>query len=125
MKQSEVVIGKVYAIKVSGVLQPVRIDSNHAKSWPRRLRRYTGVNLRTGRTIDHITAARMQHELCGKDGKCFKRPGHVPGHDEDEPRYKFCERQTKDGVCGRPLDAHGCCGFESLHLNQTLEGAPR
>lgn len=123
IKQADVIVGKVYAVRVSGVLSPIRIDSNHGKAgWPRRLIRFHGVNLRTGKTI-HLTAARISHELCGHGGKCFKRPGHVPGHEEDA--YRFCERETARGVCGMRLNAHGYCGFESTHLNQTLEGGSR
>src|ERR1700723_2352250 len=72
MKQSEVTIGAVYQVKVSGVVKPVRIDSQddpyiHDGSFHHynRRRRFNGTVLTTGRKI-RLTAARMRKELITK-----------------------------------------------------------
>jgi len=54
MKKSEVEIGGVYVAKVSGRLVAVRID-HEAPS-----RGWYGTNLRTGRTIRILSAARLR-----------------------------------------------------------------
>lgn len=65
MKQSEVQIGKVYQVKVSGQLKPVRVEginlpSNYSTRQSRN--RYFGTVLTTGRKIT-LTAGKMRKEL--------------------------------------------------------------
>jgi hypothetical protein len=57
MKQRDVVLGEVYAVKVSGSIQPVRLvaESPHG-GW-------IGRNLRTGRKIRIRTAAKLRCPL--------------------------------------------------------------
>lgn len=66
MKQSEVQIGKVYQVKVSGVLKPVRVESmiertdwHKTQGWRNK---FNGTVLTTGRKI-RLTAGRMRKEL--------------------------------------------------------------
>ena len=63
MKQSEVQIGKVYQVKVSGVLKPVRIDQEIDNPWYKTKRKvFNGTVLTTGRKI-RLTAGRMRKEI--------------------------------------------------------------
>jgi len=57
MKQQDVVLGEVYAVKVSGSIQPVKLEtvSPHG-GW-------VGRNLRTGREVRIRTAAKLRCPL--------------------------------------------------------------
>lgn len=57
MKKNEIKIGGVYVVKVSGRLCPVRVDkAGKSKGW-------WCTNLRTGRTVYVLTAAKMRKEI--------------------------------------------------------------
>ncbi len=74
MRHKDIVIGHVYAAKISGKLAPVRVTLtvcrpaygtyasyiNHA---PRVIRKFMGVNERTGRTVGPYTAAKFRFEV--------------------------------------------------------------
>jgi hypothetical protein len=61
MKKNQVKIGGVYAVKVSGKVVPVRIDSeNMYGGW-------NGTNLKTGMTVC-IKSAQRLHYACNRDG---------------------------------------------------------
>ena len=63
MKQSEVKIGSVYQVKVSGVLKAVRVEGQDTSlALAKRRTRYYGTVLSSGRKI-RLTAARMRKEL--------------------------------------------------------------
>jgi hypothetical protein len=57
MKQHDVVLGDVYAVKVSGSIQPVKLvaESFHGD--------WVGRNLRTGREVRIRTAAKLRCAL--------------------------------------------------------------
>jgi len=61
MKLHEIEVGRVYAVKVSGRLAPVRIDRDRGLSADT-ARRFGGTNLRTGRSV-YLSAARCRYEL--------------------------------------------------------------
>ncbi len=79
MKHSEIQIGHVYVVKVSGRLAPVRISyaktctahgtyasaSIHGSCYgkPKHMKKFVGVNERTGRTIGPFTAAKCRWEV--------------------------------------------------------------
>lgn len=73
MKHDEIQIGHVYAVKVSGRLAPVRISYRKVMkaygtryamgNGPREIKKFIGVNERTGRTIGPFTAAKCRFEL--------------------------------------------------------------
>jgi hypothetical protein len=72
MKRDQVQLGKVYAVKVSGTVQPVRIqrerDSRLKAAYgsgrvTERHGGWDGVNLKTGRTIRISSAAKLRFEL--------------------------------------------------------------
>lgn len=56
MNKSEVVIGKVYAVKVSGNVVPVRLDSESQYGG------WSGTNLKTKREIRIRSAAKLRRE---------------------------------------------------------------
>jgi len=67
MKQDQIRIGSVYAVKVSGLIAPVRVDRIKATVVLGAARaqgkaRYEGTNLKTGRTVA-FTAAKCRYEL--------------------------------------------------------------
>ena len=59
MKKRDVKIGSVYAVKVSGQIAPVRLDSVAFRSG----RGWLGTNLRTKRQIRILTAGKLRCEL--------------------------------------------------------------
>ena len=70
MKLSDIHIGRAYAVKVSGKVQPVQIRGERSSiargtrsGLNRCMRKFWGVNLRTNRTIEYISPARVRHEL--------------------------------------------------------------
>lgn len=62
MKAKDVQAGKVYVVKVSGKLAPVRITGT--KDTGKRIQ-YVGVNLNTNRAINIRSAARLRYEWVG------------------------------------------------------------
>ena len=63
MKQKDIVIGRTYAVKVSGAVAPVRITErrigyNGRANW-------LGINTRTGRMVRILSAQKMRRELPG------------------------------------------------------------
>lgn len=76
MKISDITVGRVYAMKVSGRLAPVRIDGEYSTvaygtyalmgRKPRRMRKFYGTNLRSGRAISPISPARVRFEVFGR-----------------------------------------------------------
>ena len=67
MKKSEVEIGKVYKVKVSGVRVPVRLVSECPYGG------WYGKNLETGRRVRIKTAARLRYEVIERDGPYAER----------------------------------------------------
>ena len=73
MKIKDIVVGHVYVMKVSGRLSPVRIDGEYSTvaygtraasyAGPRRMRKFYGTNLRTGRAIRPISPGRIRFEV--------------------------------------------------------------
>ncbi len=73
MKHADIQVGHVYAVKVCGKLAPVRIAyPKTTKAWgtryaqagsPRQIRKFMGVNERTGRDIGPFTAAKCRFEV--------------------------------------------------------------
>lgn len=72
MKRAEVVLGKVYLVKVSGKLAPVRITENLGMFTPvirlnyapnSRHLGWKGVNTRTGREVRIRSAAKLRQEV--------------------------------------------------------------
>jgi hypothetical protein len=62
MKQSDVVVGGVYMVRVGGFMTRVRIDGFHPVRFEGRRPRWYGVNLSTGRMISG-TAARCRSRV--------------------------------------------------------------
>lgn len=70
MKLADIVIGQFYAMKVSGAVTIVRIDGEVEQlaygtrasmfKAPRRMRKFYGINMRTGRAITAISPARVR-----------------------------------------------------------------
>jgi len=83
MKRSEIEIGGTYVIRVSGKLAPVRITHERTTTaWgtrasqygtPKRIAKFMGVNVRTGRTIGPFTAAKCRWEIVDVNGR-WERP---------------------------------------------------
>ncbi len=75
MKMNDIVIGRVYAMLVSGKIAPVRIDGQcgqlahgtraavYGGNGPRLMTKFYGVNVKTGRSINHISPARVRFEI--------------------------------------------------------------
>ena len=57
MKKSDVVLGQVYAVKVSGRIQPVRVVSESTYGG------WVGRNLQTGREVRIRSAARLRYTV--------------------------------------------------------------
>jgi hypothetical protein len=57
MKQRAVVLGQVYAVKVSGTIQPVRLVAESPYGG------WVGRNLRTGRDVRIRTAAKLRYPM--------------------------------------------------------------
>ncbi len=67
MRKQDVEVGKMYAVKVSGKMAPVRIDRVSPYGG------YDGINIRTGRSVRLRTAGRLQYELeLAPEGSAFK-----------------------------------------------------
>jgi hypothetical protein len=69
MKQNEIEIGKVYACKVSGEIQPVKIIGSHSRmhygyrcAGQQRRAYLSGINQNTGRHVE-TTAAKCRREV--------------------------------------------------------------
>ncbi len=62
MKKADIVIGGIYAVKVSGRIVPVRITR------PGCFRGWEGKNLETGRMIQIKSAARLRYRWCDSRG---------------------------------------------------------
>lgn len=70
MKIANIVVGYYYAMKVSGKITIVRIDGELTQpaygtrasmfAAPRRMRKFYGTNMRTGRKIEYISPARVR-----------------------------------------------------------------
>jgi hypothetical protein len=61
MLKKDIKVGASYAAKVSGTVQVVKITAEHpAKGW-------VGVNVRTGRTIRILSAARLRRQVTAVD----------------------------------------------------------
>lgn len=56
IKKADVVVGAIYAVKVSGKISPVRIDRAYTKG-------YDGTNLRTGRGVHLRSAQRLRRRI--------------------------------------------------------------
>jgi hypothetical protein len=74
MKKEEVKLNSVYAVKVSGIIRPVRLD----KASP--LGGWTGTNLATHREVRIWSAAKLRFELeptgaLGSDPKWRRKGG--------------------------------------------------
>ncbi len=74
MRINDIVIGRVYAMLVSGKIAPVRIDGQRGRlahgtraavygNGPRVMTKFYGCNVRTGRTIQSISPARVRFEI--------------------------------------------------------------
>ncbi len=59
MKKKDVETGKIYAVKVSGRVVPVKLDKESPYGG------WYGTNLRTGRQIRIRTASRLRYEMKG------------------------------------------------------------
>jgi len=57
MKKSQVKIGETYAVKVSGVIQPVKVIEEFPRGG------WVGINRRTGREVRIKTAGRLRYAL--------------------------------------------------------------
>ena len=70
MRQKDVVVGKVYLCKVSGLLCPVRVDTlNERMDYAgRRRQSFSATNMRTGRKLI-VSAARLRKEVRQVEGK--------------------------------------------------------
>ena len=90
MKKSEIVVGKVYAVKVSGQLAPVRIlypvnisahgtRAAHASGIVRHIGKWIGVNEKTGRQIGPFTAAKCRWEIVEVQPGCYRVASDVEG----------------------------------------------
>lgn len=62
MKLSEVQIGEVYVVRVSGRPAPVKLVSGHQSPGSGRVTRFEGYNLATGRQVT-LTAAKCRRQL--------------------------------------------------------------
>lgn len=63
MKKSEVKIGSVYNVKVSGTVQPVRLSREYQHGG------WIGINLNTNREVRIRTAAKLRFEILLHQGK--------------------------------------------------------
>ena len=70
MKQRDITIGKVYAMKVSGKLAPVRVDRTY-RNFRNRVQFY-GTNLRTNRMIGPFTSSRCRWEIVEVQPGCYR-----------------------------------------------------
>lgn len=77
MKQKDVQVGKVYAVRVSGNLSPVRLVRERESTYKANRYASTGrlshggwdaVNLKTGRKVHIASAARLRFELEQRGG---------------------------------------------------------
>jgi hypothetical protein len=71
MKKHEVVLGQVYAVKVSGRVQPVRLIAESPYGG------WVGCNEQTGREIRIRTAAKLRSRL-EKNGERWNLANHPP-----------------------------------------------
>lgn len=89
MKKAQVQIGKVYAVKVSGTVQSVRlVQESPYGGW-------VGKNTRTGREVRVKTAAKLRHEvkptapklpaIHGDEVKSIKNTGYYGDGNDDSP----------------------------------------
>lgn len=78
MRKEQVEIGKVYAVKVSGNIAPVKLTGES------RFGGYDGMNLKTKRYVRIRSAARLRYEMVQVDGKwspkVFSRPVVIAGN---------------------------------------------
>ncbi len=89
MKRNEIEIGKVYVIRVSGKLAPVRITHERTttafgtrSASNRMMHKFMGINEKTGRSIGPFTAAKCRIEVIqceGTERGCYRavREGSV------------------------------------------------
>lgn len=79
MKIADIKIGHVYAMRVGHRFAPVRIEGEFKSlavvirdgrmfNAPRRMRKFYGTNMTTGRNIRSISPARVRCEVITKDG---------------------------------------------------------
>lgn len=73
MKAKDIVIGRVYAVKVSGTISPVRVDSVRER-WDHLSHRilgktWTGTNMRTNRKVTIYSPIKFRYEVHRVDGK--------------------------------------------------------
>lgn len=109
MKQSEVRVGAVYQVKVSGKLAPVRIirEVERRVGFTRTVRtQWVGKNLRTGREITIRSAAKLRREI--------QEPRQLPAtQPQDGIRFAPVTIQAVD-VAIPPATIIGCSGLEAL-----------
>jgi hypothetical protein len=91
MKRRDVVLGQVYAVKVSGRIQPVRLVSESPYGG------WVGKNETTGRPIRIRTAAKLRARLEQRDGKCRLAAKAEPGQ-APPPDPHFQQGLTDQGV---------------------------
>ena len=82
MKKHEVVLGQVYAVKVSGSLQPVRLVAESASGG------WVGRNERTGREIRIRSAAKLRVRLEKSGDRWQLARTQAPNGDRHEQNQK-------------------------------------
>jgi hypothetical protein len=89
MKKQDVVLGQVYAVKVSGRIQPVRLIAESAYGG------WVGRNEETGRDVRIRSAAKLRARLEKIDGKwrlALKKQAQPPPEDDSQFQQELTDR---------------------------------
>jgi len=104
---SQVVLGKVYNVKVSGKVQPVRLVGES------RFGGWDGVNTNTGRAVRIRTAAKLRGlVLCGKCANCqhliaSKQSFRTALSSTNDPVAREAIRKEWQALCDQALCTEG------------------
>lgn len=104
MKRDKVQVGKVYAVKVSGKIQPVRLQQDRGPSFgfrPKVHAGWVGVNELTGREVRILTAGKLRYEVVQVEGK-WRPAVHVRLENE---RKAFQAREAESVALPDPAQA--------------------
>lgn len=100
MRSKDIQLGKVYAVKVSGSIAPVRLTGEN------RYGGYDGRNLKTNREIRIRTAVRLRYEMVEAGGKwvpkIFSRPVVIAGNRLTEHTTNVAMNDINDGGPDNP-----------------------
>ena len=117
MKKAEVELGATYLVKVSGKVTPVSIVAeHHRKGW-------TGINLRTNRTVRILSAQRLRRRV--EDSDDLAIPTGAPAPETAEAAIEVVPEGTEQEHVPQPAENAPLCVQDEAAANDAPDAAGR